>query len=164
MGRYQVTGLPPNAARGISAFMPHMNRMAASGAQEYKDGVHGYPGTRAIPIAMTVPPSPDIGDAVLYGPTASRYAPNAIYPNLYWTLPERNYRPGLLVQMYDPTAPELTTHIPVPAVSLRQQYLRKQANEAMGIRPSGAAQIRQPVSQLISWGRRRMSGNGLPNG
>jgi len=167
-----VSGLPPVTRRGTSAFFPHYNRMAASGAQEYKDGVYGYPGTKAIPVTQNGggprPPSPDLGDLALAGTARASDAPNAFWPNLYYVLPERNYRPGLLVQMYDPTAPELTTMIPVPAVSYRQDYIRRAATLSMGltgtgIPPEGNQQIRQPVSNLIGWMRRR-AGNGLPQG
>lgn len=166
MPRYAVTGLPPEAAIGLSAFFPHLNRMAASGAQQYKDGVSGYPGTKRIPVEPTrmLPPS-DINDVGLMGLSRSSDAPDAFWPNLYYVLPERNYRPGLLIQMYDPTAPELTTMIPVPAVSNRQNRLRKSAALAMGITDGGAStgQIRQPVSQLVTWWNRKR-GNGLPSG
>jgi len=163
-----VSGLPPVTQRGTSAFLPHFNRMAASGAQEYKDGVTGLPGTAAMPISNLGVPSPDIGDFALSGRSTTGDAPGAIWPNLYYAMPERNYRPGLLVQMYDPTAPELTTMIPVPAVSLRQDYIRRAADMAMGITgtgtdPKGIRQIRQPVSGLVRWARRQ-AGNGLPNG
>jgi len=167
-----VSGLPPVTGRGTSAFFPNFNRLAGSGAQQYKDGVSGYPGTRAIPVVQNGggphPPSPDLGDLALAGTARASDAPNAIWPNQYYVLPERNYRPGLLIQMYDPTAPELTTMIPVPAVSYRQDYIRKAATLSMGITgtgtdPAGQKQIRQPVSNLIGWMRRAV-GNGLPEG
>src|SRR5215469_634110 len=168
MPRYTTSGLPPVTQRGPTAFLPHFNRMAASGAQQYKDGVTGLPGTAAMPIGNLGVPSPDIGDFALSGRSTTADAPGAIWPNLYYVLPERNYRPGLLIQMYDPTAPELTTMIPVPARSLRQDYIRHSATLSMGLTgtgtdPAGQKQIRQPVSNLIGWMRRAV-GNGLPEG
>lgn len=167
MPRYQVTGLPPVTQRGVSAFLPHFNLMAASGAQKYKGEVTGWPGTVGIPTAPAIP-SPDLGDVALMGLSRSVDAPNLNYPNIYWTRPEPNYRPGLLIQMYDPVAPQLTTMIPVPAVSLRQAYIRRAATLAMGLTgtgtdPQGQRQIRQPLSGLKSWASRRV-GNGLPRG
>lgn len=164
MPRYTLTGLPPEGALGVSAFFPHYVRLAGSGAQEYKDGVSGYPGTKAIPVfSPDSVPSPDLGDIAQMGLSRSSDAPDLFWPNLYYVRPEGNYWPGLLIQMYDPTAPELTTHIPVPAVSLRQHWLRDSAALAMGIRGPSVKQIRQPVSQLVNWLSRR-SGNGLPSG
>ena len=168
MPRYTTSGLPPVTQRGPTAFLPHFNRMAASGAQQYKDGVTGLPGTAAMPIGNLGVPSPDIGDFALSGRSTTADAPGAIWPNLYYVLPERNYRPGLLIQMYDPTAPELTTMIPVPATSLRQTYIRKAATLSMGITgtgtdPAGQKQVRQPLSGVVRWARRQM-GNGVPSG
>lgn len=168
MPRYRVSGLPPTAGRGVSAFFPNLTRMAASGAQMYKGEVHGFPGTARIPISgLPFAPQPDRGDIALMGLSRSSDAPPAFWPNLYYATPERNYRPGLLIQMYDPTAPELTTMIPVPAVSLRQTYQLHSARLSMGLTgtgtdPQGGRQIRQPVSGLVRW-RRRRKGNGLPN-
>lgn len=164
--KYRVSGLPRQAQVGITAFLPHFNRLAASGAQEYKDGVYGYPGTKGIPAPTTnTTPQPDLGDLALYGVSASRYAPDMIWPNLYWARPERNYRPGLLIQMYDPTRPQDTTMIPVPAVSLRQLYLQRSAALSAGIQPGGSSgkNLAQPISQLVSWAQRR-TGGGLANG
>jgi hypothetical protein len=168
--RYRVTGLPANAQRGLSAFFPHLNRLAASGAQQYKDGVTGLPGTAAIPVTTEFPQANwPVGQTYAYtGTSTSSDAPNYIYPNQYYVRPERNYRPGLLIQMYDPTAPELTTMIPVPAVSYRQTYHRNAAALAMGLQgtgtdPKGRKQIKQPLSGLIHWPS-RSTGNGLPTG
>lgn len=166
MPRYKVTGLPAEASRGLSAFFPHLNRLAASGAQQYKDGVSGYPGTRAIAVSgIPFAPSPDLGDIAQMGLSRAGDAPPAFWPNLYWALPERNYRPGLLVQMYDPTQPWLTTHVPVPALSYRQAYLAQSAALAQGIQPGGSSsgQIRQPLSMFVRW-RDRLTGNGIPSG
>ena len=53
--RYSVPGVPPEAAKGITAFSPHFNRHAGSSAQEFKYAVEGYPGTRAIPVPARRP-------------------------------------------------------------------------------------------------------------
>lgn len=161
--RYQVTGLPPVTQKGLSAFLPHMNRLAGSGAQQYKDGVSGYPGTRSVPL--TVQGRVTGGNLALAqaGTARSSDAPETIWPNQYWALPERNYRPGLQVQVYNPVAPWLTTMVPVPAVSLRQQYLRRSAELSAGVSPGGTAATNQPVSQLLAWAQ-RVTGNGQPNG
>jgi hypothetical protein len=164
MGRYQVTGLPSAARVGLSAFMPHMNRLAASGAQQYKDGVTGRPGTVGIPIAVQARgPAPDTTAIAQMGRSRSGDAPPEIYPNQYWVLPERNYRPGLLVQMQDPTAPWLTTMVPVPAVSLRQAYQARSALLSGGVQPGGQKANNQPVSNLIAWAQ-RVTGNGQASG
>ena len=166
MPRYTVSGLPPQAGVGLSAFMPHFNRLAASGAQQYKDGVTGLPGTAARRLTtINSVPSPDLGDIAQMGLSRSSDAPDAFWPNQYWALPERNYRPGLLIQMYDPTAPQFTTMIPVPAVSYRQAYIQQSAALSAGITPGGASpkQIRQPVSSIARW-RNRRKGNGIPSG
>lgn len=164
MPRYQVSGLPPQAGRGLSAFFPHFNRLAASGAQQYKDGVIGSPGTGGIPVTPQAIrlAAGDVTAVAAMGTASSAYAPWTIYPDLYYARPERNYRPGLLIQMYDPVRPQDTTMIPVPAVSLRQLYLRESAALAAGITPSGPRQVKW-LPKLIRWAGGRQ-GNGEPVG
>jgi hypothetical protein len=137
MPRYTTSGIPPRLAQGselgLSAFMPHFNRLAASGAQAYKGQVRGFPGTQAIPISpgrQGIPPSPDPGDMALMGTARSSDAPDAIWPNQYWVTPAQDYWPGagMPVQMYNPVRPQDTTMIPVPATDLRSVY---QARAAM---------------------------------
>jgi hypothetical protein len=172
MPRYTTTGIPPHLAAGaelgLSAFMPHFNRLAASGAMSYKGGVFGAPGTVEIPIhgiANTIP-SPDIGDIVLGGTHASYLQPNSMWPNLYYDQPNKagiqgdRYWPGagMPVQMYDPVRPQDTTMIPVPATDLRAIY---QARPLMSGGLTPAEQRGRALKQafnFIRWPMRR-SGN-----
>jgi hypothetical protein len=169
--RYQVSGIPPSvAAVGLSAFMPHYNRLAASGAQAYKGQVTGRPGTSAIPVSgLGFPvPSPDLGDLALTGGARSSDAPAAIWPNQYYDNPagqgEGRFYPGagMPVQVYDPVAPWLTTHVPVPAIDLRGVYQARSANLAGGISNDRSKALRQATS-FVRWPRRR-SGNGPGTG
>lgn len=162
MGRYSVSGLPPAASRGTSAFFPNMNRLAASGAQQYKDGITGHPGSPGVAIQSQGLISPDKTAGALKGTADSSNAPWMFYPNKYWALPERNYRPGLQTQVYDPVSPQNTTIIPVPATSLRQHHLRRSAELAAGVSPGGTRQVKL-WPKLISW-RNRQTGNGTPSG
>lgn len=163
MPRYRVTGLPPKAAAGLSAFFPHYTRLAGSGAQQYKDGVTGRPGSPGISIQMQANPTPDLTSLAFKGTASSSDAPWEFFPGQYFAMPERNYRPGLLVQVYDPTAPQNTTMIPVPAVSGRQHRLRKSAALAGGIKGSSRRQIPLIPRGLAPW-RSRSTGNGQANG
>jgi hypothetical protein len=81
--------LPAKLVGGISAFTPNLTRLAGSGAQQYKRGVVGQPGTQAIaaPTTDTVP-SPDWGDKAQMGTARSKDAPDTWYPQLW-------YQPGL---------------------------------------------------------------------
>ena len=118
--RYQVTEAPgsrsgwPNGQMGHAALMPHFNRHAGSGAQEYKGRVVGQPGTQAIPVDPTIP-SPDPGDIALMGLSRSSDAPNVFYPNLYYTDGPIRERPGagMPVSVYSDNL------MPVPAVDPR---------------------------------------------
>jgi len=170
MPRYTVSGIPPHLANGsalgLSAFLPHYNRLAASGAQAYKGQVTGRPGTLAIPVhpINTSVPSPDIGDIALMGLSRSSDAPDAFWPNLYYVTPAANYWPGagMPVQMYDPVRPQDTTMIPVPATDLRGVYQARSATLAGGVAGQqsrfGKA-LNQPASMMVRW-RQRRRGNG----
>ena len=164
--RYITTGLPPEASAGYTAFMPHFNRLAASGAQMFKDGVAGFPGTRKIPLSARANsvPSADLGDIALMGLSRSSDAPEAFWPNQYWALPEREFYPGagMPIQVYDPVAPEMTTMIPVPAVSLRTLHLRHSARLATVIDPGGQAAMPNPAGRLVDRWKRRFAGNRWP--
>lgn len=160
-----MTGLPPEAAAGASAFTPHFTRRAASGAQAYKQGVHGDPGVRGIPMAARRDiPSPDAGDKVLYGQHSSADSPDAFWPDLYFTLPDPGFRPGagMPVQMYDPVRPQDTTMIPVPAVSLERYYRAQSAVLSAGVAPGGKKALKD-WPRLVRWPQRR-KGGGQPDG
>lgn len=168
MPRYTTTGIPPDiAARGLSAFLPHYNRYAAGGAMAYKGSVHGYPGTAGIPVRPTVqgvPPSPDPGDLAQAGTSRSSDAPNAIWPNLYYSQPVGGpancFYPGagMPIQRYNPVRPQDTTMIPVPAGDLRSLYQARAANLAGGIDDRRYKALKQ-VAAFARWPQRR-SGNG----
>lgn len=113
MKRFTVPGWPARV-QGHSAVTPHLNRMAGSGAQQYKDGVTGQPGTQAIPVHPVIP-SPDIGDLAMSGCSRSGDARNVIYPNLYYARPERDYWPGAGM----PVSLQSDNMMPVPAVDPR---------------------------------------------
>lgn len=168
MPRYAVSGVPPEAADlGSSAYTPNLTRMAASGAYAYKLLVRGYPGNREQPIQFmdSTRPSPDLGDEALAGTAKSTDAPNSIWPNIYWTYPEPDYWPGagMPVQIYDPTRPQDTTMIPVPAEDYRQTYGMKAATLAMGVNNDRKNTVKQGIRQLIKWPGRNQ-GNGIPVG
>lgn len=83
--RYSVPGIPPQQAAGLSAFTPHANRYAGSGAQAYKYAVSGFPGTRGIPAPTgNTQIQPDVGDQILAGPSRSSDAPDTWYPQEYY--------------------------------------------------------------------------------
>lgn len=142
--RYSVPGVPPDPAKGITAFAPHFNRHAASGAQEYKQAVRGYPGTRGIPVEArsNTQISPDYGDLAQAGTARSSDAPDLIYPNQYfgafiWEPPSGHPT----VQVYQPQMPGLTTVIPVPADDGRATYQAKSARLSYRAVINRAAQI-----------------------
>ena len=160
---YAVTGIPPGTASpdtdgpaaGLSAFMPHLNRMAASGAQKYKYLTPESGPAKYHPIynmSATVP-SPDVGDLAQTGTGRSVDAPNFWYPNDYDPVPEPEYWPGagMPVQMYNPVRPQDTTMLPVPAVSFRAYWLRQQASLAYGVQPAGQRQVVAWPRQLQRW-------------
>lgn len=162
---YAVTGIPPGTsspdiagpAAGLSAFMPHLNRLAASGAQQYKmsSGVEGYPGTKRIPVYPQArsPVTDTPVSLALKGTGSSADAPDEFYPNIYWLHPEREFYPGagMPIQVYEPTRPQDTTMLPVPAVSYRAYWLRQQANLAYGVGPGGQRQVVAWPRQLARW-------------
>lgn len=128
--RYSVPGVPPDPAKGITAFAPAFVRHAASGAQDYKYAVRGYPGTRAIPMEArtSTQMSPDLGDLALAGGARSSDSPDAFWPNQYYQVfigEPWSGRPA--VQVYSPQQPGLTTVLPVPADDGRATYQAKSA-------------------------------------
>jgi hypothetical protein len=151
------------AAVGLSAFLPHFHRLAASGAQAYKAQVSGFPGTKGIPVSPLrkgIPPSPDLGDIAQMGMSRSSDAPNSLWPNLYYVTPEPGFWPGagMPVQMYNPVRPQDTTMIPVPARDLRASLQSRAATLAGGIDNDRRRAVNQPFN-VIRWLQRR-SGNG----
>lgn len=169
MGRYIVSGLPPEAADGATAFTPALVRHAAGGWYAYKAGVTGRPGNTSVPIQFmdSTRPSPDLGDEALQGTSSSMYAPDEIYPNQYWTLPEPAYWPGAGMPVVIPDNAGRNNGernmIPVPAEDLRQTYIAQSARLAMGVNNARQRDVRQGVRQLIRWPNRNV-GNGLPDG
>lgn len=162
MPRYRTTGLPPAAANGLTAFAPHFNRLAGSGAMEYKAQVEGQPGTLGIPIeGLGLPvPSPDLGDIVLMGTARSSDAPDAVWPNLYYAYPEPAFWPGagMPVQMYDPVRPQDTTMIPVPAGDPQRLRAMQGMDGAVIAEPGGRGAIKQAFS-FLRWPQ-RVAGQG----
>jgi hypothetical protein len=174
MPRYTTTGIPQHLAAGqnlgLSAFMPHFNRLAASGAQAYKGGVTGRPGTAGIavdPMQQNVP-SPDLGDIAQMGLSRSSDAPDMFWPNQYYDQPtivggkdgnDRFYPgAGMPIQVYDPVRPQDTTMVPVPATDLRSVYQAHSAKLAGGISSQRNKALKQPAT-FVRWARRQV-GNG----
>ena len=165
MPRYTVSGLPPEAANGKTAFVPHFNRLAASGALHYKT-LWGGPAQRQY-VGRTTDNGPDAGSHGL-DPTAisfmgtgrSNNAMDFLYQNQYvaTNAPATvnggiTDQPGagMPIQVYSPTRPQDTTMIPVPAVSLRALYQARAANLARGVAPGGQRQVQWPGRQ--AWAR-----------
>ena len=163
MPRYRTTGLPPAAANGATAFAPHFNRLAGSGAMEYKAQVEGHPGTLGIPVegSFLPVPSPDLGDIAQMGYSRSSDAPNMIYPNKYWATPEPAFWPGagMPVQMYNPVRPQDTTMIPVPATQVF--YRSQQGLDGAQIQEvGGLGAINQAIRGMIGRWPNRTPGQG----
>ncbi len=113
MRLFQVPGWPATVP-GHAAVVPHLNRLAGSGAAQYKDGLTGHPGTQGIPV-LPVVPSADPGDIALMGLSRSSDAPDIIYPNQYWARPQRDFWPGAGM----PVSVASDNLMPVPAVDPR---------------------------------------------
>lgn len=130
--RYSVPGVPPDPAKGITAFAPHFNRHAASSAQDYKYAVRGYPGTKEIrqEARQNTQISPDYGDLVSAGSSRSSDAPDAFWPNLYYQ-DHIEELPGEFdtgrSPVYSPQHPGWTTLLPVPAEDGRTTWLAESA-------------------------------------
>ena len=138
--RYQVPGWPSRLL-GHSAVTPALVRHAGGGAQQYKDGLTGQPGTQAIPVTPEVP-SPDTGDLALAGLSRSSNAPNVIYPNLYWARPQGQFRPGAGM----PVSIFSDNLMPVPAADPRGIP----SNQFIPVNQRGQAQI-QTLPNLPKW-------------
>jgi hypothetical protein len=133
--RYSVPGVPPDPAKGITAFSPAFIRHAASSALQYKQAVQGFPGTRGIPMSARVNSqiSPDYGDLAQAGTARSSDAPDTIWPNQYYQdapgEPGHGW-PDAGVAVYSPQHPGLTTLLPVPAEDGRATYQARSARLA----------------------------------
>jgi hypothetical protein len=123
---------------GHTALTPGLTRLAGSGAQQYKDGVTGQPGTQAIPVDPVVP-SPDTGDKVLMGLSRSEDAPDVIFPNLYFARPQGQFWPGA----GQPVSVQSDNLMPVPAADPRGIP----AVLSVPINIRGQRQIVQPAAQ-----------------
>jgi hypothetical protein len=124
--RYSIPGVPPDPARGITAFAPAFVRHAASGAQSYKYAVTGRPGTRGIRVDAREDniESHYTGQAMM-GTARSSDAPDAIYPNQYFqrfVAEPPGPQPPQQPRVYDPQRPGRTTLLPVPAEDGRAAY------------------------------------------
>jgi len=143
--RYQVPGVPPAPAKGISAFTPAFVRHAASSAQQYKETVRGYPGTRGIPVTarQDTQISADYGDLAMAGTARSSDAPDTFWPNQYYAQ-SADEPPGaagdLRPAYYSPQFPGRTTLIPVPAEDPRVVY---QVDSARLARPGPLQRVAQ---------------------
>lgn len=119
--RYTVPGVPAAPGMGISAFMPHFNRTAASGAQSYKYGLTGGP-ARYHPIStIDTTPSPDAGDKAQMGYARSSDAPDAYYPNDYDVTFNRAEYPGAgmpIILADNGDMAQYRSLIPVPAANV----------------------------------------------
>lgn len=139
--RYEVPGWPAKLA-GHAAVTPNLTRLAGSGAQQYKDGVTGQPGTQAIPVGSVYAPSPDWGDIAQMGLSRTNDAPNVFYPNLYFARPQGQFWPGAGM----PVSRLSDNLMPVPATDPRGIP----AVLAVPLSQRGNQQIRQPAT-LVQW-------------
>jgi hypothetical protein len=106
---------------GISAFMPHFNRPAASGAQSYKYGIQGGPALYHHAPTTDTAPSPDLGDLAQAGYARSTNAPDAWYIDDYNLTGNRAEYPGAGMPVILPDNGDMASYrslIPVPAGNL----------------------------------------------
>jgi len=113
MEAYTVPGWPASML-GHAAVMPHLNRMAASGAVQYKDGVTGQPGTQTIPVAGPGVEQGKAGQA-MSGRHRTSDGPPWFLPNLYWARPQASFWPGAGM----PVSVNSDNLMPVPATDPR---------------------------------------------
>jgi hypothetical protein len=116
--RYVVPGIPPQVSAGLSAFMPHFDRQAAGGAQSYKYGVRGYPGTLGIPSpTSSTQMHPDVGDLAQTGDSRSNDQPDVTFPNLYYErLIAEQPGAGMPILRVEDATTGMRSLIPIPAV------------------------------------------------
>jgi len=141
MKRYTVPGWP-SSVLGHSAVTPNLTRLAGSGAEQYKDGVVGEPGTRAIAVEPPKVPSPDWGDIAQMGLSRSGDTVNSFRPNLYYAKPQRAFWPGAGM----PVSRVSDNLMPVPAADPRGIPARM----AMPIVQRGQRQVKS-VPALPQW-------------
>ena len=142
MRRFTVPGWPATVP-GHAAVVPHLNRLAGSGAQQFKDGVTGLPGTAAIPVRpRDSVPSQAVADIAQMGLSRSSDAPDVFYPNLYWARPQGQFWPGAGM----PVSVQSDNLMPVPAVDPRGIP----ATLANPLQIRGQAQIQQ-LPNLPAW-------------
>ena len=143
MPKFTVTGVPQGFQ--LSAILPHFDRLAGSGAVQYKQAVSGSPGTRSIPApTQNTVPSPDLGDIAQMGTARSSDAPQSWNPQLYYqtALTERPGA-GKPIRVYSDNL------MPVPAVDGRLRG--RSAVLARPVQQRGRMQIPQP-RVIPSWG------------
>jgi hypothetical protein len=135
---YTLPGWPARVL-GHAAAMPTLTRAPGSWEQ-YKDGVTGWPGTRAVPVS---------GPGVLTGPITLAMGGYSFtancpghYPNLYWARPQGQYWPGAGM----PVSVASDNLMPVPATDPRSVNAPLQ----VPLNLQGAKQIKQPAT-LIQW-------------
>jgi hypothetical protein len=131
--RYAVPGVPAAPGMGISAFMPHFNRFAASSAQSYKYGLVGGPAqyhyaptqgiwaTARDGSAVRGPSGgpADLSDLALMGYSRSSDAPEAHYRDDYDVTYNRGEYPGAGMPISLPGDMDAyRSLIPVPAGNL----------------------------------------------
>jgi len=141
--RYVTPGWP-SGVNGHAALMPHFNRTAGSGWEQYKDGVSGHPGT--LPIPVTGPQVENSKTAMQnMGRSRSSDAPGFFLPNLYYARPQRDFWPGA----GQPVAVASDSLMPVPATDPRGVPAR------MAVAPvlRGRANLAQPANP-VAWPRR----------
>lgn len=138
--RYTVPGVPQGPAAGLSAFLPHANKYAASGAQSYKYGVKDGPATYHHAPTRDTRPSPDMGDRALSGYSQSSDCPDGWWIDDYNVHGPEYERPGagMPIQFYSPTQPGLTTVLPIPA-----------GNPAPGLRRDSATLARRTILNRV---------------
>jgi hypothetical protein len=146
MAKYVVPGVPRGAQP--SAFMPHWNKYAASGAQSYKAGLVGQPGTQGIAAPTTnTQISPDMGDKAQAGTARSSDAPDVWYPQLYYLPFLSGGYPGAPAPQSPGAAIYSDNLMPVPAVDPRGVAARL----SRPVNQRGQAQIAQKRA-LPRWG------------
>lgn len=111
--RYTAPGWP-SGQPGHAAFTPHFTRLAGGGAQQYKDGLNGHPGTLAIPAPGPGVEQGTAGQAQM-GLSRTRDCPPVFYPSQYWAQPQGQYWPGAGM----PVSVASDNLMPIPAADPR---------------------------------------------